>query len=187
MAWDPFAPLRPPRLRLRRRKLFVSYHHKDQAYRDEFDRRFNHLFINKSVCAGEIETDLSAEYVDRLIREEYITDASVIVVLVGPQTHCRKHCDWEVAAGLSTRAGGRSGLFGLLLPNHPSYLNVQYDPALIPPRLLANLRTGYAEVHNWTTSEREIIWGVNRAFERKDDPHIKSDNSLPQFTYNKCG
>ena len=62
-----------------RHKTFVSYYHKaDQAYRDAFEKVFGHLFIGKSVQPGDISTDVSADYIKRLILEGYITDASVL-------------------------------------------------------------------------------------------------------------
>ncbi|MBN1234575.1 MAG: TIR domain-containing protein [Methanotrichaceae archaeon] len=30
-----------------------------------------------------------------MIHLKYIEDSSVLVVLVGPKTYCRKHVDWE--------------------------------------------------------------------------------------------
>ena len=51
-----------------------------------------------------------------LIRENYISDTSVVVVLVGKNTYCRKHVDWEISAGLLNNAG----LIGLALPSHSS-------------------------------------------------------------------
>ena len=53
-----------------RHKTFVSYYHKaDQAYRDAFEKVFGHLFIGKSVQPGDISTDVSADYIKRLILE----------------------------------------------------------------------------------------------------------------------
>lgn len=169
-----------------RRKLFISYHHKDEEYRERFDLLFNHLFINKSVCKGEIETDLSTFYIKRLIQEGYITDASVVVVLVGPRTYCRKHVDWEISAGLNRKVGGRSGLFGLCLPNHPNYLRSSYTPELVPPRLVDNLETGYAKLYDWTEDASIIIDHVDRAFDRKSRMVDEADNTRLQYINNRC-
>jgi hypothetical protein len=77
-----------------RHKVFVSYHHKeDRYYRNRFEILFGHLFISKSVELGDIDTDVSTEYIKRLIQQNYIEDTSVLVVLVGPKTYCRKHID----------------------------------------------------------------------------------------------
>jgi hypothetical protein len=169
-----------------RRKLFISYHHKDEDYRAWFDELFNYLFINKSVCYGEIETDLSTLYIKRLIQGDYITDASVVVVLVGPKTYCRKHVDWEISAGLSRKVGGRSGLFGLCLPNHPDYLSPSYTSELIPPRLVDNLETGYAKLYDWTENASTIINYVARAFDRKNRLADEADNTRLQYINNRC-
>ena len=38
--------------------VFISYYHKgNQKYRDEFETLFGHLFINKSVEEGDIDSD----------------------------------------------------------------------------------------------------------------------------------
>ena len=106
-----------------RHKVFISYYHReDEYYRERFEELFGHLFINKSVKPGDIDTDLSDEYIKRLIQWGYISDSSVVLVLVGPKTHCRKHVDWEISAGLDPRVGNkRAGLVGLILPNSSLY------------------------------------------------------------------
>jgi len=42
-------------------KVFISYYHKDdEDFRNEFEERFGHLFINRSVKEGEIDEEISA-------------------------------------------------------------------------------------------------------------------------------
>ncbi len=90
-------------------KVFISfYHFDDEKYKDALERDFGHLMICKSVGEGEIDEDNSDDYIKRLIREEHITDASVVVVLIGPNTRKRKHVDWELYAGLTAKAGGHT-------------------------------------------------------------------------------
>jgi hypothetical protein len=110
--------------------VFISYYHKDQNYKDYFDSLFGNLFINKSIKSGDIDTDISTEYIKRLIIENYITDSSVIVVLVGPKTYGRKHVDWEISAALNKKVGGYSGLLGICLPNHPDMVRTSLIPKL---------------------------------------------------------
>ena len=141
MSWNRFPPLR---VAPGRHKVFVSFHSKDLYYKDRFDQLFGHTFINKSVKFGDVASDVADVYIKRLIREDYVSDASVIVVLVGPQTYCRKHVDWEISAALSTRASGYSGLLGLCLPNHPDFVRDMYNAEIVPQRLVDNLQSGYA-------------------------------------------
>lgn len=99
-------------------KVFISYYHRDdEKYKIRFEKLFGDLFINKSVEPGDINSDNKDEYIKRLIRENYISDSSVIVVLIGPKALCRKHIDWEIYAGLYKNAG----LVGLILPEHSNY------------------------------------------------------------------
>lgn len=96
-----------------RHKVFISfYHHDDQVYKNYIDRYLSSNIINKSVMEGEYCTDNSDEYIKRLIREDKISDSSVVVVLVGPNTKNRKHVDWEIYAGLRPSINGNSGLIG---------------------------------------------------------------------------
>lgn len=169
-----------------RHKVFISYYHKDdQYYRNRFEELFGHLFINKSVELGDIDTDVSTEYIKRLIQENYITDSSVVVVLVGKNTYGRKHVDWEISAGLNKKVGGYSGLLGLCLPNHSDYGKDKYQSDIVPPRLVDNLQSGYAKFTDWTENEASIKNRIEDAFNVRIDKTDKIDNSKPQFTNNR--
>lgn len=107
-------------------KVFVSYHHaNDQFYRDQFENLFSTyfgVFISKSVQIGEISPYLNTDTIRSKIRDEYLRDSTVTVVLVGRNTWQRKHVDWEIASSIRrTKYSTRSGLLGILLPTHPSY------------------------------------------------------------------
>lgn len=70
-------------------KTFVSYHHSgEQDLKDEIVTSGieKDWFIDKSVENGDIDTNLSEDTIMQKIREEYIKDASVLVVLIGEQT-----------------------------------------------------------------------------------------------------
>lgn len=169
-----------------RHKVFVSYYHEDdQYYRNRFEELFGHLFINKSVNPGDIETDLSTEYIKRLIQLGYITDTSVILVLVGKKTYCRKHVDWEISAALNKKVGGYSGLLGLLLPARRDYGKDTYDADTVPPRLVDNLKTGYAKLYDWTETATTIKRRIEDVFQARVDRADKIDNSRLQFRYNR--
>jgi len=168
-------------------KVFISYYHKDdQHYKERFEELFGHLFINKSVEPGDIDTEVSTDYIKHLIQEDYISDISVLIVLVGPKTHCRKHIDWEISAALNKKVGGYSGLIGLCLPLHPDYSRNQYDLDNVPLRLHDNIKTGYAKFYNWTEDENEIQRRIEEAFRAREDNVDSIDNSREQMEYNTC-
>ena len=182
-----------------RHKVFVSYHHEnDQQYKDFFIEKFAPYFIDKSVHYGEYSEDLSTDYIKRLIREEKITDSSIIVVLVGTDTYKRKHVDWEISAGLSSLAGGYSGLLGIILPTYYNSLQNyslprnQYRYETIPPRLADNIISRYADIYNWESlfdnniyRTPNIVNWLDNAYNQKIYNHGRIDNSRIQFSYNR--
>lgn len=173
-----------------RRKIFISYYHKaDQAYRDSFERAFSHLFISKSVKPGDITTDLSTDYIKRLIQEGYISDASVVIVLIGANTYCRKHVDWEISAGLNKKVGGYSGLIGILLPDIPLSVTSEYQYDAIPARLADNAKSGFAAIYPWswiTASSDRVKTAIEDAFTARISKAGKIDNSRTQLGRNLC-
>jgi len=166
-------------------KVFISYYHKDdERYRNEFERLFGHLFINKSVHDGDIDSDLSDEYIKKIIQQGYITDSSVILVLVGANTYGRKHVDWEISAGLNKKVGGYSGLIGILLPTYRLQPNGNYQYDNIPPRLADNIKSGYANMYTWTrvcSQESLIMNAVEDAFNARVERSVKIVNTRKQF------
>jgi len=167
-----------------KRKVFVSYYHKeDQEYRDKFEKQFGHLFISKSVEPGEIDSNISDEYIKRLIQEEYISDTSVLIVLIGQKTYLRKHVDWEISAALDKRVGNNyAGLIGLILPTKNDYgAEKSFNPITIPPRLYDNVKSGYAKIYDWTDSAENISGWIETAFKNRELLKEKIDNSREQY------
>lgn len=171
-----------------RHKVFVSYHHaKDQAYRDQFERLCtgHDIMVSRSVQDGDIDSNLNTETIRRKIRDEYLHDSTVTIVLIGTQTWQRKHVDWEIGASIrETAYNPRSGLLGILLPSYP-LVNGRYNPHTIPPRLHDNIECGYAEIYNWSMDTAAIQRWIHEAFKRRDT--VLPDNSYPNFVNNRSG
>lgn len=169
-----------------RHKVFISfYHHDDQAYKNYIDKYLSENIINKSVTEGEYSTDNSDEYIKRLIREDKISDSSVVVVLVGPNTKNRKHVDWEIYAGLSASINGNSGLVGVLLPTVPRTKNNEYFYADIPARLADNIKTGYAKCYDWDDFANNFDAIIEEAFNNRITNRTLIDNSRQQMKRNQ--
>ncbi len=167
-------------------KVFLCFHHHDEYYKGRFEKLFGNIFINRSVMPNEINTDVSAEYIKRLIREDYITYSSVMVVLIGQRTYCRKHVDWEISAALNNKVGGYSGLLGLCLPDRSDYLSKTFNPETVPPRLVDNVISGYAKIYNWTEDISSIKEWIDEAFQNRISKANKIDNSREQYSINRC-
>jgi len=171
-------------------KVFVSYHHEDdQGYRDAFEALFADYYgimVSKSVQIGDIPEGLKTETVRQKIRDEYLRDSTVTVVLIGTQTWQRKHVDWEIGASIRhTEYNPRSGLLGILLPTHPNFGTGRVDYGLIPPRLADNHRCGYAKVYDWVNDPSQVQSWIHTAF--ADRKHKNPDNSYQHFVNNRTG
>ncbi len=166
-------------------KVFVSFYHRDdQRYKDYIDNHFNNSIVNKSVMDGEYDPDDSDEYIKRLIREDKVSDSSVIVVLIGPHTKERKHVDWEIYAGLRASINANSGLLGILLPEILMNGN-QYNYSDIPERLADNVKTGYAKIYTWDYAVNNFNNIINTAYDERVSKRNLIDNSRIQMKYNR--
>lgn len=171
-----------------KRKTFISYYHKDEGEkRKEFENLTDDLIINKSVEQGDIDSDNSDDYIKQLIQKEYLKDTTVLVVLVGNKTKCRKHVDWEISGALNYKIGNTyAGLLGLLMPNHIDFGTGKATFDLLPTRLADNLKTGYAVIADWTEDRKSIQSYIELAFGYRTSRADKRDNSSTQMKNNTC-
>ena len=155
-----------------RHKVFISFHSDDEKCKDRFVAMMGGDFVDKSVHDDNIDdTNLKAARIRQIIRDDYIADATVTVVLIGPCTWQRKHVDWEIGSSLrKTRKNPRCGLLGILLPNHPDFGKGQYHFRLVPPRLADNCQgdDSFAKVYNWLENPDEVRRWIHTAFQRRD-------------------
>ncbi len=101
-------------------KVFISYHHRDdQKYKEdlvEFGKEHS-VFVDRSVDTGDIPSDWSDERIRRAIRDEYLKDSTVTIVLVGRETKRRKHVDWEIHSSMyDGSVNKKSGIVVINLP-----------------------------------------------------------------------
>lgn len=172
------------------RKVFVSFHEdNDTAAKNEFVDKMGGLIEHNAVKIDYVrKANRSVGDIRRYIREEYLADTTVTVVLIGVETWQRKHVDWEIGASLrDTEANERGGLIGIVLPEHPDYGKPMKYPRRLPPRLANNLRGAdpYAQLYDWPKPfdpETVVRW-IERAYARRDgQPPI---NTLPYFGRNR--
>ena len=76
------------------------------------------VFIDRSVDTGDISDDLDDQTIREKIRDEYLRDSSVTILLVGTETKNRKHIDWEVYSSMiDGRVNKKSGILVVNLPS----------------------------------------------------------------------
>ena len=173
-----------------RHRVFVSYYHdEDQGYRELFEKLFvdiHDIMVSESVEIGDIDPNLPTERVHQIIRDEYLRDSTVTVVLVGAHTWQRKFVDWEIGSSIrDTKNNPRSGLLGILLPTYPGSASNTYDPYTIPPRLYDNIECEFAKIYNWSDDPRRVQSWIHDAFKRRTE--VLPDNSRDSFKNNRSG
>ena len=172
-----------------RHRVFISFHQQDQAYKKCFVQMMESDIVDESVGDGDIDDqNLATDTIRQRIRDNFIRDATVTVVLLGPCTWQRKHVDWEIGSSLrATRLNTRCGLLGILLPNHPDAGAARYHHNLVPPRLADNVNgpDPYASVYGWSYNASEIRDWIHSAFERRTG--TPPDNRRRQYGYNRSG
>jgi antiphage defense system Thoeris ThsB-like protein len=169
-------------------KTFISFHHKDENYKKYLEEQWGEQFegfVSKSVRDGDINPNLPTETIRQKIRDEFIADATVTVVLVGQGTWRRKHVDWEIASSLrDTKNNSRTGMLGILLPSYsvrqsllgPQLMRTEngdlYNPYTIPPRLYDNIECGFAKIYSWPSYSYHLRTWIHDAF-------IQRNKTLP--------
>lgn len=98
-------------------KVFISYHHaNDQSYKEGLVN--SGIFIDASVDTGDIDDSLNDQAIRQKIRDEYLRDSTVTIVLVGIETKNRKHVDWEIYSSMyDGQVNKKSGVLVINLPS----------------------------------------------------------------------
>ena len=103
------------------RKVFISYHHaNDQAYKNYLSDMADKTgcFMDKSVFARDIDDSLNDQQIRRIIRDRFLQDSTVTILLAGTETKKRKHVDWELYSSMYDGAVNKqSGILVLTLPS----------------------------------------------------------------------
>ncbi len=166
-----------------RRKCFVTYHHADEKQVAEFVSRFDHkgdAFIVRRL--GEMPDDIieSSEtaYVMRRIRENFIRDSTVTLVLAGACTWARRYVDWEIQASLRQGANELpNGLLGIPLAGFKKW----------PERFQTNIAgvDAYAGSMAYPQTLGALQQGIEWAFARRATHASKIVNPRDRFSYNR--
>lgn len=172
-----------------RHKVFISYHHDlDQSYKDRFTKQFGHVLVDWSVRIGDIVDGLATETIRQKVRDEWLRESTVTVVLIGRDTWQRKHVDWEIGSSLrNTQFNPRSGLLGILLRTNVRQPGV-YDPGTVPPRLADNLAgtDAFAKLYAWSEDASAVQGWIHDPYVRRDRAPWPN-NGRESFARNRTG
>lgn len=159
-----------------RRKCFNSYHHVDEAQAEQFVQTFDHdgdLLIARGMGAS-LSVDTidggNGEFITSMIREKYLRDTTVTIVLVGKENWGSKFVDWEIGPSLRNNAtASASGLLAITLPSAASYVGNQ-----LPARVDDNVtgEDGYARWWKYPTTTEGLSNNIEIAYSART---VKSD------------
>lgn len=153
-----------------RHKCFLAYHSEDADEVADFVERFATVFIPRVIGitdADDFVDSTDADYVMDCVREKYLADSTVTIVMVGKCTWARRYVDWEIYSTLRKDKKNRlSGLMGVTLPS------VAESPRTPPTRLADNLKgtnnaDGYARWWRYPTSDEQLRGYIEDAFQAR--------------------
>jgi hypothetical protein len=146
-----------------RHKCFVSHHGDDRYAVRRFIERFDDgqdVLISRSITMpDDIINSGDSNYIMGQIRERFLKDSTVTIVMVGECTWSRKFVDWEVQTSLRRRKFGPppNGLLAILL-----------DPKAtrghLPNRVNLNHDSGYAYFRPYPSNKTELSGWIDEAF-----------------------
>jgi antiphage defense system Thoeris ThsB-like protein len=162
-----------------RRKCFISYHQEDLAAVNDFIERFGpRNFIKRGVILpDDVIESRNTDYVMRRVREIYIRDSTVTIVLIGPCTWSRRFVDWEIQASLRPAGGLPNGLLGICLtPGKRPQL---------PPRFALNRDSRYARYHYYPPDIATLGAWVEDAYQARRQRATLRRNPKERFFRNR--
>jgi hypothetical protein len=162
----------------KRRKCFVSYHVVDEHEVAKFIEDYGAVFIPTVVGVTDDDDFVDSEdtdYIMARIREKYLSDSTVTIVMVGKCTWSRRFVDWEIYSTLRAyKTYPVSGLLGITLPSVANDPNRQ-----LPPRLADNVDDSkkYARWWKYPSSADGLRGCIEEAFDARTSKKHLIDNS----------
>jgi hypothetical protein len=152
-----------------RHKCFLSYHRDDVDEVEKFIESFGEVFIPRVLGVTDEDDFIDSadtDYIMDCIREQYLADSTVTIVLVGKCTWARRYVDWEVYSTLrNDKSNRRSGLMAVTLPS------VSDETRTLPPRVddnVINQTEGYARWRKYPTSGESLRSYIEVAFNARN-------------------
>lgn len=172
-----------------KRRVFVSHYRGDRIEVDNFIDYFaNQLGIFTPYVLGANDNDdfidsMNPEYVMTRIRQMYLQDTTVTIVLIGSCTHSRRYVDWELKSSLRQSDNYTpNGVMGIILPS-------QGSSAFLPPRLEANWSQGhnncYARYWVYPSSANQLGEWIDDAYSARTSRIHLINNAQVMMKYNR--
>lgn len=173
-----------------RHKCFISYHHDDEQEVKKFIDTFDHsrdIFISRGIGAGmdgDIIQSIDDDYIKQRIRNQYLRDSTVTIVLIGRCTWSRRFVDWEIAASLrNTATSKRNGLLAIKLPSAAG-ASIKL-PERLKDNLVQSFGQSYAQYQEYPFSANILADYIEQAYSARTFLSHLVDNSRQLSRNNK--
>ena len=157
-------------------KVFISYHHaNDQWYKERLVElgKLHSIFLDRSVDTDDIPDDWTDEQIRREIRDTYLRDSTVTVVLVGADTKRRKHVDWETYSSMyDGSVNKKSGIVVINLPEISDYFTAPHgdeEKAFVYPDVPSS---SWTHIRNRAEYERRYPYMPDRILDNLIQPGV---------------
>jgi len=171
-----------------KRRVFISHYKGDHIEVDVFIDKFaNQAGIFTPYVLGANDNDdfidsTNPSYVMQQIREKYLKDSSVTLVLMGNCTHSRRYVDWEIKSSLQQGSTLPNGLVGIILPSSGKN-------AYLPPRFEANWNSSHQNCYAkyWICPNDPLVLGeyIDDAYNARTTRATLISNSNEMMKYNR--
>ena len=173
-----------------KRKVFISHYKGDKAEVDNFINKFANIekVFTPYVLGANNNDDFinssNTTYVMNQIRQKYLLDSTVTIVLIGSCTHSRRYVDWEIKSSLRKGDYTPNGLIGIILPS-------QGTSAHLPDRFLLNWnqkhKDCYARYYVYPSSATVLGEWIDDAYDARTSREQFIVNPQDMMGYNgKC-
>lgn len=162
-----------------RHKCFISHNSVDKKAVDDFCNEFEGTFIRRGIQMEEDIIDSeNTDYVMQRIREPYLQDSTVTIVLIGQCTWARRFVDWEVQSSLRKTQSGPP-------PNGLVAIQLWESYRTLPNRVSLNVDSKYAKFYKYPSSTASLSRWIDEAFDARSDKADLIENPRERFTYSK--
>lgn len=165
--------------------IFVSYHHKEADHlRQLIEEMISQTdFVSSSVRIGEIDTKEKDDDIKGFIRNNHISKADLIVVILTEQAWSRLFVDWEIFAGFTNNLP----IMGLIAPNNGhgnENTKLGFDPlhkSNFPPRLMDNVDLQVTRIFPWPEKSIDFYAFAKLAAESHSPEKVNNKRALYQI------
>lgn len=171
-----------------KRTVFISHFKEDINEVEDFIDEFKEIFIPKILGANDNDDYIDSSdtnYVMQRIRDLYLENSTVTIVLLGACTHSRRYIDWEIKSSLQQGADLPNGLLGIALPSTKNKVH-------FPERLKLNWKSDtedcYARLKPYPTSGQLLLKWIEDAHQARHSRSHFIENPVDTMLKNnsKC-